>query len=167
MPEKFGSISENSMDAVSDRDFLVDFTAASTLLMLHLSRFAEDLILFSSSEFGFLELTDRVSTGSSLLPQKRNPDSAELIRGKTARVIGNHTALLALLKGLPLTYNKDLQEDKGPFFDTVEIVSDSLTLATLLAANLRVDRKRLRLAADIMLSGRLGNLGRPVIVSAS
>src|SRR5207244_11969266 len=116
----FRAISTNSMDAVSDRDFAVEFLAAGALLGMHLSRLAEDLILWSSQEFGFVELPDAFATGSSIMPQKKNPDVAELIRGKTGRLYGNLLALLTVLKGLPLTYNRDLQEDKEPVFDSVD-----------------------------------------------
>ncbi len=115
-------LSANSMDAVSDRDFVVEFCAHAALVAVHLSRLAEDLILWSSAEFGFIRIGDAYTTGSSLMPQKKNPDVAELIRGKSGRVIGNLTALLVLLKGLPLTYNRDLQEDKERLFDTADTV---------------------------------------------
>jgi argininosuccinate lyase len=115
-------ISQNSMDAVSDRDFAIEFCAVAALLAVHLSRLAEDLILWSSSEFNFIRISDAYTTGSSLMPQKKNPDVAELTRGKSARVVGNLMALLTLLKGLPMTYNRDLQEDKERLFDTVDTV---------------------------------------------
>ncbi len=140
----FRTISKNSMDAVSDRDFLLEFTGAASILMIHLSRLAEDFTIYCSQEFAFFELNDSVSTGSSLLPHKKNPDGLELVRGKSARVIGHHTALLVLLKGLPLTYNKDLQEDKIPTFETIELLEDSLDLVTLTLKNLQFfpDRSR-------------------------
>ena len=118
----FTSVSTNSMDAVSDRDFAVELLASSALLGIHLSRLSEDVILWSSTEFHFLTLSDAFTTGSSLMPQKKNPDVAELTRGKSGRLIGNLTSLLTLLKGLPLTYNRDMQEDKEPVFDTVDTV---------------------------------------------
>ncbi len=118
----FTSVSTNSMDAVSDRDFAVELLASSALLGIHLSRLSEDVILWSSAEFHFLTLSDAFTTGSSLMPQKKNPDVAELTRGKSGRLIGNLTSLLTLLKGLPLTYNRDMQEDKEPVFDTVDTV---------------------------------------------
>ena len=124
----FSGVYENSMDAVSDRDFIVEFLSASSLLMAHLSRFAEEIILWSSQEFGFIELDDAFSTGSSIMPQKKNPDMAELIHGKTGRVYGNLTGLLTTLKGLPLAYNKDMQEDKEGMFDTVKTVTGSLRI---------------------------------------
>src|SRR5947209_1598960 len=108
----FEDVSRNSLDAVSDRDFCIEFIGAASILMLHLSRVAEDIIIYSTAEFGFLELSDAVATGSSLMPQKKNPDSMELVRGKSGRVFGHLSALLATLKGLPLAYNKDMQEDK-------------------------------------------------------
>ncbi|KZE40173.1 argininosuccinate lyase [Bhargavaea cecembensis] len=124
----FAGVYENSMDAVSDRDFIVEFLSASSLLMAHLSRLAEEIILWSSQEFGFIELDDAFSTGSSIMPQKKNPDMAELIRGKTGRVYGNLIGLLTTLKGLPLAYNKDMQEDKEGMFDTVQTVTGSLRI---------------------------------------
>ncbi|HEY6046232.1 MAG TPA: argininosuccinate lyase, partial [Pyrinomonadaceae bacterium] len=108
----FDSVSRNSLDAVSDRDFCVEFAGAAALVMMHLSRLAEDIILYATTEFGFIELSDAVATGSSLMPQKKNPDSMELVRGKAGRVFGHLTALLSMMKGLPLAYNKDMQEDK-------------------------------------------------------
>jgi len=118
----FEALSENSMDAVSDRDYLVEFCAASAIVMMHLSRLSEELILWSSSEFNFIEIGDAFTTGSSIMPQKKNPDVAELVRGKVGRCYGNLTALFTLMKGLPLTYNRDLQEDKEPVFDTADTV---------------------------------------------
>ena len=116
----FSSVTKNSMDSVSDRDHAIEFTSNAAICMMHLSRLAEELIIWSSSEFGFIEFSDAFSTGSSIMPQKKNPDVAELIRGKTARVYGSLTTLLTMMKGLPLAYNKDMQEDKEPLFDTVE-----------------------------------------------
>src|ERR1039458_2414031 len=121
-------VTQNSMDAVSDRDFAVEFCASAALLAVHLSRLAEDLILWSSSEFSFIRIDDAYTTGSSLMPQKKNPDVAELIRGKSGRVIGNLVALLTLLKGLPMTYNRDLQEDKERLFDTADTVRAAVRL---------------------------------------
>ena len=115
--------SRNSLDAVSDRDFCVDFVSACSLIMVHLSRLAEDIILYATTEFGFFELSDAVATGSSLMPQKKNPDSMELVRGKAGRVFGHLTALLTMLKGLPLAYNKDMQEDKEAVFDSFDTAS--------------------------------------------
>jgi argininosuccinate lyase len=125
-------IAQNSMDAVSDRDFAVEFCAAAALLAVHLSRLAEDVILWASSEFNFIRIADAYTTGSSLMPQKKNPDVAELTRGKTGRVIGNLTGLLVVLKGLPMTYNRDLQEDKERLFDSADTVRSCVRLCTAL-----------------------------------
>lgn len=138
----------NSIDAVSDRDHAVEFLAAASLLMVHLSRWAEELILWSSQEFGFVELPDRFATGSSIMPQKKNPDVPELVRGKTGRVVGHLVALLVTLKGLPLAYNKDLQEDKEPLFDTVDTLHGTLRVLTALVPNLKVDEARMLQAAE-------------------
>ena len=138
----FESVTENSLDAVSDRDFAIEFTGACCLVMVHLSRMAEDLILYCSTEFGFVNLSDAVSTGSSLMPQKKNPDALELIRGKAGRVFGHHTALLAVMKGLPLAYNKDMQEDKEAVFDCVDTVKISLRAAAIVVENAVVDEER-------------------------
>jgi argininosuccinate lyase len=132
-------VCQNSMDAVSDRDFVVEFCAAAALIAVHLSRLAEDLVLWSSAEFGFIRLADAFTTGSSLLPQKRNPDVAELTRGKSGRVIGNLAALLALLKGLPLTYNRDLQEDKERLFDTADTVRACVEVTAAMLAHTTVN----------------------------
>ena len=126
----FPEISHNSMDAVADRDFAAEFCSASALTMMHLSRFCEEVVIWNSSEFKFIELSDSFTTGSSIMPQKKNPDAAELIRGKSGRVFGNLVSLLPLMKGLPLAYNKDLQEDKEPLFDTAETVKICLTIFT-------------------------------------
>ncbi len=129
----FDSVTRNSLDAVSDRDFCAEFIFAAALLMVYLSRLAEDIILYCSSEFGFLSLSDRVSTGSSIMPQKRNPDSMELVRGKAGRVTGDLVGILTVIKGLPLAYNKDLQEDKESVFDAFDTASASLAVtATVL-----------------------------------
>jgi argininosuccinate lyase len=117
--------------------------------MMHLSRLAEDLIVYSTAEFGFVELSDAVSTGSSLMPQKKNPDSLELIRGKAGRVFGHHTAMLATMKGLPLAYNKDMQEDKEALFDTIDTIRASLAVMATILRNVRVDRDRMRDAATV------------------
>lgn len=132
----FESITHNSMDGVSDRDFIAEFLFWATLTMLHLSRFAEDLIIYSSREFGFVTLADAYSTGSSLMPQKKNPDALELLRGKSGRVMGQMTGLMTLLKGLPSTYNKDLQEDKEPLFDAVVSLDGSLQIGCGVLATL-------------------------------
>ncbi len=143
----FSAVSANSMDAVGDRDFAAEFLAAAAIAGMHLSRLAEDLILWSSQEFGFIELPDAFATGSSMMPQKKNPDVLELTRGKTGRLYGNLAALLTTLKGLPLTYNRDLQEDKEPVFDSVDTLSSSLTVLTALLPRLRVNRERMLAAA--------------------
>ena len=122
----FPAVTHNSMDAVSDRDFIVEFCSAASILMMHLSRFCEEIILWSTSECALMELSDAFTTGSSIMPQKKNPDAAELIRGKTGRIYGNLIGLLTMMKGQPLAYNKDLQEDKEPLFDTVDTVRTSL-----------------------------------------
>ncbi|WP_424924646.1 argininosuccinate lyase [Bacillus safensis] len=126
----FDHIYENSLDGVSDRDFILEFLSNSSLVMMHLSRFCEEIILWCSQEFKFIELDDTYATGSSMMPQKKNPDMAELIRGKTGRVYGNLMGLLTIMKGLPLTYNKDLQEDKEGMFDTVKTIAGSLQIFT-------------------------------------
>ncbi|WP_367293480.1 argininosuccinate lyase [Lactococcus lactis] len=131
---------DNSMDAVSDRDFILEFLSNASLLMMHLSRFCEELLLWSSHEFKFVSLSDAYSTGSSIMPQKKNPDMAELIRGKTGRVYGNLTALLTVMKGLPLAYNKDLQEDKEGMFDSADTIITSLTVMKGMLSTLTVNR---------------------------
>jgi argininosuccinate lyase len=143
----FKRISENSMDAVSDRDFALEFLSAAAILGMHLSRFAEDLILWASHELGFVELPDAFATGSSIMPQKKNPDVAELVRGKSGRLYGNLMALLTALKGLPLTYNRDLQEDKEPIFDSVDTLIGSLQVLTAMLPKLRINKDRMAAAA--------------------
>ena len=144
----FEALCENSLDAVSDRDFAIEFTAAAALVMVHLSRFAEELVLWSSPRFGFVRIADRFCSGSSIMPQKRNPDVAELMRGKSARVVGHATALLVLMKSQPLAYNKDDQEDKEPLFDTVDTLADCLAIATdLVSSGLKAVPQRMRAAA--------------------
>lgn len=139
----FPRVSKNSIDAVSDRDFLLEFVAAASILFVHLSRLAEELVLWSSQEFGFIELPDGYCTGSSMMPQKKNPDVPELIRGKTGRVFGHLHALLTMMKGLPLAYNRDLQEDKVPLFDTVDTVEASLEIMSEVIAGVKVRRERM------------------------
>jgi argininosuccinate lyase len=143
----FAGVTRNSLDAVSDRDYIIEFAGAAALTMMHLSRLAEDLILYSTQEFAFLKLGDAVSTGSSLMPQKKNPDSLELIRGKSARVFGHASALLTLAKGLPLAYNKDLQEDKEALFDTMDTLRSSLRVTATVLRNIELDCDRARAAA--------------------
>ncbi|MET4563131.1 argininosuccinate lyase [Lysinibacillus parviboronicapiens] len=142
----FSQVYANSMDAVSDRDFIVEFLSNSSLLMAHLSRFAEEIILWSTDEFKFIELDDAFSTGSSIMPQKKNPDMAELIRGKTGRVYGNLMGLLTVLKGTPLTYNKDMQEDKEGMFDTVHTILGSLKIFEGMVRTMTVNTERLHKA---------------------
>ncbi|HEX4119584.1 MAG TPA: argininosuccinate lyase [Verrucomicrobiae bacterium] len=141
-------LSQNSMDAVSDRDFVVEFCAAAALLAAHLSRLAEDWILWASAEFGFITIADAYTTGSSLMPQKKNPDVAELTRGKTARVFGNLMAILTLLKGLPMTYNRDLQEDKERLFDSADTVRATTQLMASVIENTTVNAEKCRAAAS-------------------
>jgi argininosuccinate lyase len=141
------SLTENSMDAVSDRDFALDLAYASTSTSIHLSRLGEDVVLWASSEFGFVRLADEIATGSSLMPQKKNPDIAELLRGRAGRSIGGLVALATVLKGLPLAYDRDLQEDKPALFAAAESVLDSLGAAALLVEHLEFDRERLAAAA--------------------
>ena len=142
----FDGLCENSLDAVSDRDFAIEFVSAAALVMTHLSRFSEELIIWMSQSVGFIDLPDRFCYSSSIMPQKKNPDVPELIRGKTGRVNGHLVALLTLMKGQPLAYNKDNQEDKEPLFDTVDTVRDSLTIMADLAAAIEVKPERMRLA---------------------
>ncbi len=144
----FPAISRNSLDGVGDRDFCVEVVNACALIMIHLSRFAEDVILYSTTEFGFLELSDAVSTGSSLMPQKKNPDSLELVRGKTGRVFGHAASLLVMLKGLPLAYNKDMQEDKEAVFDAIDTTRLCLEAVATVARNVRVNESRAGTAAS-------------------
>lgn len=144
----FEGVTRNSMDAVADRDFAIEFVGVCSTLMMHLSRLAEDMILYCSTEFGLLRLGDSVSSGSSLMPQKKNPDALELLRGKAGRVFGHHAALLATMKGLPLAYNKDMQEDKEALFSTVDTVKISLRTAAIVVENTVVNEERGREAAS-------------------
>jgi len=144
----FSGVCENSMDAVSDRDFAIEFVAACAQIMMHLSRLSEELVIWSSSEFGFITISDAFTTGSSIMPQKKNPDVAELTRGKTGRVYGNLMALLTLMKGLPLTYNRDMQEDKEPIFGAAETVTLSLSVFTEMLKGLSIHRETMRKAAE-------------------
>lgn len=145
---RFPAVSKNSMDTVSDRDFIAEFIFAASLTMMHLSRFCEDLILWSTDEFGYVEIADAFTTGSSMMPQKKNPDVAELVRGKTGRVYGNLVALLTILKGLPMTYNRDLQEDKEPLFDTVDTLRASLQVLAAMLGKLSFNRRRMEKGAE-------------------
>jgi argininosuccinate lyase len=144
----FQEPTRNSMDTVSSRDAALEYLAAAAICMVNLSRLAEELVIWSSSEFGFIELADAYSSGSSLMPQKKNPDVPELVRGKSGRAIGNLVSLLTTMKGLPLTYNRDMQEDKEPLFDSVNTLRDSLEVMSGALATLRVDRDRMAAAAD-------------------
>ena len=143
----FDAPSANSLDAVSDRDFVIEFSSAAALAMVHLSRFSEELVLWSSAQFNFIELPDRFCTGSSIMPQKKNPDVPELVRGKSGRAIGNLVGLLTLMKGQPLAYNKDNQEDKEPLFDSVDTLKGSLRVFADMMTALRVNRTRMTAAA--------------------
>ncbi len=146
----FDRICENSLDAVSDRDFVLEFLGAANLIGLHLSRFAEELVLWSTPEFGFVTLSDAVTTGSSIMPQKKNPDAAELLRGRTGRLVGAYTTVSVVLKGLPLAYNRDLQEDKQPLFEGLDSVRQSVRIAGLMIqeATFHADRMRAALKGD-------------------
>ncbi len=155
----FPNVSANSMDAVADRDFACELLAVLAILGMHISRLSEDIILWASAEFGFLELSDRHTTGSSLMPQKKNPDIAELARGKTGRLYGNLMALLTTMKGLPLTYNRDMQEDKEGVFDSVDTVRDTLAIFSEMidAARLREDRARAAASDPLLLATDLAD----------
>ncbi len=139
----FPKVSANSMDTVADRDFIIEFSSTCAMIQVHLSRLSEELVLWSSEEFKFVELADSFCTGSSIMPQKKNPDIPELIRGKSGRVVGNLMSLLTLLKGLPMTYNRDLQEDKEPLFDTIDTVGPSLAIMAELLTNMTFYTERL------------------------
>jgi argininosuccinate lyase len=143
----FEAVARNSLDAVSDRDFAIEFCAAAALVMTHLSRLSEELVLWMSPRFGFVDLPDRFCTGSSIMPQKKNPDVPELVRGKTGRVNGHLVALLTLMKAQPLAYNKDNQEDKEPLFDTVDTLVMTLTIYADMVAGIEVNADRMRAAA--------------------
>lgn len=144
----FSSITQNSLDGVSDRDFAIELASCFSILMMHLSRFCEELILWSSLEFGFIEMDDAFSTGSSIMPQKKNPDVAELVRGKTGRVYGNLIALLTVMKSLPLAYNKDMQEDKEAIFDSVDTVKMCLPVFTSMLETIKVKKQSMYKAAQ-------------------
>lgn len=144
----FAGVTRNSLDSVSDRDFALEFMAAAAIIMMHLSRFSEELILWSTSEFAFVELTDSFCTGSSIMPQKKNPDVPELVRGKTGRVYGNLMALLTVMKALPLAYNKDMQEDKEPLFDTIDTVKGSLKIFADMVREMKINGSAMTRAAS-------------------
>ena len=139
----FSKVSDNSIDSVSDRDFVIEFISHSSIAMIHFSRLCEELILWSSSEFSFITISDAFTTGSSIMPQKKNPDVAELVRGKTGRVVGNLVSILTLMKSLPLAYNKDMQEDKEPLFDTVDTLKICTEVYTRMFENIKVHKKRM------------------------
>lgn len=144
----FAKPTDNSLDSVSDRDFCIEFCSAASILMMHLSRLSEELILWSSQEFGFIELSDAFSTGSSIMPQKKNPDVPELVRGKTGRVYGNLFSLLTTMKSLPLAYNKDMQEDKEALFDTIDTVKDCLTVFSPMLETMKVNKQNMLAATN-------------------
>ena len=145
---KFPAVSQNSIDTVSDRDFAVEFISAASMLMMHLSRFSEEIIMWNSEEFGFVELPDAFTTGSSIMPQKKNPDVLELTRGKTGRVYGNLMSILTIMKGLPLAYNRDMQEDKEPVFDTVDTVKACLDVLNKMMPGMKFKKKNIVSATD-------------------
>ncbi|MFD0870501.1 MULTISPECIES: argininosuccinate lyase [Paenibacillus] len=144
----FDRVYENSLDAVSDRDFIIEFLSNASMIMMHLSRLCEEMVMWSSTEFAFIELDDAFCTGSSIMPQKKNPDVAELVRGKTGRVYGNLVGLLTVLKALPLAYNKDMQEDKEGMFDTVKTLQGALQLFAPMVSTMKVNRDRMRQAVN-------------------
>ncbi|MCP4690916.1 MAG: argininosuccinate lyase, partial [Desulfobacterales bacterium] len=145
----FPKISRNSIDSVSDRDFMIEFIAAANICMMHLSRLSEELIIWSTAEFNFIELPDAFSTGSSIMPQKKNPDVCELVRGKASRVLGDLTAMLTLMKAQPLAYNRDMQEDKEPLFHTVDALTASLEIYNKMLPALKINREVMEKAANI------------------
>jgi len=139
----FSKISESSVDTVSDRDFLIEFLFDCSLLSMHLSRFAEEIIIWSSQQFGFIKLSEQFTTGSSIMPQKKNPDFAELVRGKTGRIYGNLVSLLTVMKGLPLSYNRDMQEDKEPLFDSVETIKNMLDVSSGMINTVKINSEKM------------------------
>ncbi len=143
----FKEVSKNSIDSVADRDFIIEFLSAASLCMMHFSRLSEELILWSTSEFGFIEFPDSFATGSSIMPQKKNPDVPELIRGKTGRVFGNLMAILSIMKSLPLAYNRDMQEDKEPLFDTVDILKACIDICSSMLPRLKINKEVMHKAA--------------------
>ncbi|WP_080799343.1 argininosuccinate lyase [Desulfamplus magnetovallimortis] len=144
----FSKISDNSMDSVSDRDFIMEFISHATICMIHFSRLSEEFVLWSSSEFGFITISDAFTTGSSIMPQKKNPDVAELVRGKSGRVVGNLMAIITLMKSLPLAYNRDMQEDKEPLFDTVNTLKASIDIYTRMIPHVKIHGSVMRTAAE-------------------
>jgi len=144
----FPKVSANSLDAVSDRDFIIEFLSSASICMVHLSRMSEELILWSSFEFGFIELPDSFATGSSIMPQKKNPDVPELVRGKTGRIFGDLMAMLTIMKGLPLSYNRDMQEDKAALFGTVDILKECITIYISMLPKLKIEKEAMRQATE-------------------
>jgi argininosuccinate lyase len=144
----FAAVSNNSMDAVSDRDFAIEFLSVASICMVHLSRISEELVLWSTSEFGFITLPDAFSTGSSIMPQKKNPDIPEIVRGKTGRVVGSLISLVTLMKSLPMAYNRDMQEDKEPLFDAVDTLTACLQMYVRMIPRIQVNRDSMRRAAS-------------------
>lgn len=155
----FAEVTENSIDTVSDRDYIVEFLSIAGLMMMHLSRWSEELILWSSQEFGFIELDDAFCTGSSIMPQKKNPDVCELVRGKTARIYGHLISLLTMMKGLPLSYNRDMQEDKYPLFDTVETTKLVLSIFANMILGMKIKKERMlsNMRGDFSTATELAN----------
>ncbi|HPJ95766.1 MAG TPA: argininosuccinate lyase [Syntrophales bacterium] len=149
---RFPAITDNSMDTVSDRDYIAELIFDLSLIMMHMSRLCEDMILWSTDEFQYMEIADAFTTGSSIMPQKKNPDVAELIRGKTGRVYGDLTAILTILKGLPMTYNRDLQEDKEPLFDAIDTVNTSLSVLAAMLKGISFNRERMKTEAGLGFS---------------
>jgi argininosuccinate lyase len=145
----FPRVSANSMDAVADRDFAMEFLSAASICMIHLSRLSEELVLWSTSEFGFITISDAFATGSSIMPQKKNPDVAEIVRGKTGRVVGDLVALLTLMKSLPMAYNRDMQEDKEPLFDAVDTLKACLGINIQMIPKITVNRETMQRAASV------------------
>ena len=144
----FSRISENSVDTVSDRDFIIEFLSDCSIISMHISRIAEEFIIWSSQQFGFIEFSNEFTTGSSIMPQKKNPDFAELLKGKTGKIYGNLLSVLTMMKGLPLSYNRDMQEDKEPFFDSVENLKDMLDILSKMIAGLKINFKRMYSACE-------------------
>lgn len=144
----FSKVSDNSIDSVSDRDFIMEFISCASICMIHFSRLCEELILWSSSEFGFITISDAFTTGSSIMPQKKNPDVAELVRGKTGRVVGNLVCIMTLMKSLPLAYNKDMQEDKEPLFDTIDTLKICIDVMTRMLPNMTIHKETMYTACQ-------------------
>ena len=156
----FNGIRPNAMDAVADRDYALEFLSACSITMMHLSRFCEEIINWSSVEFSFVEIDDSFATGSSIMPQKKNPDMAELIRGKTGRVYGDMITLFTITKGLPLAYNKDLQEDKPPVFDAGDTLKDSINIFTDMLTSMHINEENMAHAAKYGYMNATAKIGR-------